>query len=102
MLIAQWIVMGLGSIAISLTAIVRIKRRLGSAKDAAIRTYDQRRMMGGSKDDATAAAFMAQAYHLCTAFDFLCCPCWILGMCRDPAVTRYRKFDEEAASAIAC
>ena len=49
--------------------------------------------MGGTKDDATTAAFMAQAMHICTAFDFLCC---CFGLCRDGS-GRYQKFDEEAA-----
>ena len=70
--------------------------RVCPAKEAAIRTYDRRRMMGGSKDDATTAAFMTQAYHICTAFDFLCFPCFALGFCRDPT-TKYRQFDDEEA-----
>jgi len=55
------------------------------------------RMRGMTKNDATSAAFCAQAYTLCTAFDFLCFPCYLVGMCRDSAATKYRKMvDEEA------
>merc|ERR1719424_2784173 len=55
-------------------------------------------MMGGSKDDATTAAFMAQAYHICTAFDFFCFPCFAVGCCRGDS-PKYTRFDEEAGYA---
>ena len=81
---------------LSLTICVRVRNRIRPAKEAAIKTYDRRRMMGGSKDDATTAAFMAQAYHICTAFDFFCFPCFAVGCCRgDSANSKYARFDEE-------
>jgi len=61
-----------------LTLIFRIGVRIQPARLAAIKTYDQRRMLGGSTEDAKTAAFMAQAYHICSAFSFLAARalCW--------------------------
>jgi hypothetical protein len=89
----------LGSIVLSLTICVRVRNRIRPAKEAAIKTYDRRRMMGGSKDDATTAAFMAQAYHICTAFDFFCFPCFAVGCCRGDGGSKYARFDEEVGYA---
>ena len=92
MLIASWLFFTVGSFAVTIAIVVRVRDRLGRAREIAVSTYDRRRIMGGSKDDATTAAFMAQAMHICTAFDFLCC---CLGLCRD-GDGRYQRFDEEA------
>jgi len=100
MLIFSWIFFAFGSVVLSISLIVRIAKRLDPAKQRAIQTYDRWRQDRKSKDEATTAAFMAQAYHICTAFDLLCFPCWALGLCRD-SEPAYTQFDEEYGTAYA-
>ena len=98
--IAEWGALATASLMMACAVCMRVKNRLRPAKQMAIRTYDEKRIEGRSKDDATTAALVAQAYVICTALDFFCYPCWLIGcFSKEGGHSRYQTLDEEAGGA---